>query len=67
MASYAFKIILDGTTDITDKVKSFRIEASLENYCRELTLDLVDEEFFDSIDFSQIPNEARIEVFTKVI
>jgi hypothetical protein len=62
---YGFKIMLDGN-DITDKVKSFTIESSLENYCRELTLDLADSVLYDTFDFSVIPETARIEVFTSI-
>lgn len=64
---YGWKFILDDTTDITDKVKSFTIEASLDSFCRELTLDLLDEDFYDTLDFSAIPEEPRIEVFTKIV
>jgi hypothetical protein len=67
MSKYAFKFILDGTIDITDKIKSFTIESSLDGYCRELSFDLLDEDFYDTLDFSQIPETARIEVFTSVV
>lgn len=63
--TYGWKILLDGT-DITDKVRSFSINSSLETFCRELTLDIMDETFFDSLDFSVIPETARIQVLTCV-
>ena len=63
---YGFLFLLDGV-DITDKVKSFTIESSLESYCRELTFDLWDEDFYDTLDFSIIPESARIEVFTRIV
>lgn len=63
---YGYKIILDGTIDITDKVKSFTIDCALENYCRELSFDLYDTVLFDSFDFSIIPEDTRIEVFTRI-
>jgi len=63
---YGFKFILDGTTDITDKIKSFTIESSLEGFCRELSFEVIDELFYDTLDFSSIPEVPRIEVFTKV-
>ncbi len=66
MSKYAFKFILDGTTDITDKIKSFSIESSLDAFCRELSFDLLDEDFYDTLDFSIIPETARIEVFTSI-
>lgn len=62
---YGYKFILNGTTDITDKVKSFNIEASLEMYCRELSFELTDEDLYDSFDFSIIPEAPSIEVFTR--
>ena len=63
---YGFLFLLDGI-DITNKVKSFTIESSLESYCRELTFDLWDEDFYDTLDFSIIPESARIEVFTRIV
>ncbi len=66
MSKYAFKFILDGITDITNKIKSFSIESSLDAFCRELSFDLLDEDFYDTLDFSIIPETARIEVFTSI-
>lgn len=66
MSKYAFKFLLDGTTDITDKIKSFTIESSLDAFCRELSFDLLDEDFYDTLDFSIIPETPRIEVFTSI-
>lgn len=67
MPDYGYKIILDDTTDITALVKSFSIECDMESYCRELSLELQDEDLFDTLDFSQIPEETRIEVFTRIL
>jgi hypothetical protein len=64
MSKYGFKFILDGSLDITDKVKSFTITSSLDSYCREISLELYDEAFYDSLNFSIIPESARLEVFT---
>ena len=66
MSKYAFLFMLDETTDITDKIKSFTIESSLESFCRELSFDLFDETFYDTLDFSIIPETTRIEVFTSI-
>lgn len=66
MSKYAFKFLLDNTTDITDKIKSFTIESSLDAFCRELSFDLLDEDFYDALDFSIIPETPRIEVFTSI-
>lgn len=65
-SKYGWKFILDGTTDITDKVTNFSIECSLETYCRELSLDLADDVLYDTLDFSVIPDTPRIEVFTAI-
>lgn len=65
MGDYGWKFVLDGTVDITDKVLSFNIESSLEMFCRELSLELADETFYDALDFSIIPESPRIEVFTR--
>ncbi len=65
MIEYGVKFILDGTTDITSEVVSFSILCDLENYCRELSFELADEELFDSFDFSTIPESPRVEVFTR--
>jgi hypothetical protein len=62
---YGWKILLDGA-DITDKTVSFIIESSLDSYCRELSLDILDETLYDSLIFSSIPETARIEVLTRV-
>jgi len=66
MSKYNFKFILDGTIDITDKIKSFEIESSLDGFCRELSFETNDQTFFDSLDFSAIPQTPRIEVFTSI-
>lgn len=63
---YGWKFILDNTTDITDKIRSFTIDSSLDSYCRELSFDLLDDQFFDTLDFSIIPDAPRIEVFTRI-
>jgi hypothetical protein len=62
---YGYKFILD-EVDITNKVKSFTIECSLESYCRELSFELVDSILFDTFDFSIIPDATRVEVFTRI-
>ena len=62
---YGYKFILDGTTDITDKVISFNIEAGLEMYCRELSFSISDEDMYDSFNFSIIPETPSVEVFTR--
>ena len=49
---YGWKFLLDDTVDITDKVKSFTIQSSLDSYCRELSFDTLDELFYDTLAFS---------------
>jgi hypothetical protein len=62
--SYSWKIILDGI-DISDKVSGFTITCAIDNFCREMTIDIADATFYGSPDFSQIPEETDIEIFTK--
>ena len=64
---YGWKFILDDTIDITDKIKSFSIETSMDSHCRELSFAISDVDFFDSFDFSIIPEETRVEVFTRIV
>ncbi len=51
--------------DISALVAGFSITASLEAYCRELTVDVIDRAFFDALDFSIIPQAPALEVFTR--
>lgn len=62
--SYSWKIELNGV-DISDKVSGFSITASLDNFCREMTLDINDSDTYDSLDFTQISEAPEIEIFTK--
>ena len=62
---YGYKILLDNI-DVTNKVKNFTINCSLDSYCRELSFDLYDFELYDSLDFSIIPEAPRVEVFTRI-
>jgi hypothetical protein len=65
VSRYNWQFLLDDT-DITDKIKSFTIESSLDSYCRELSFDTHDDLFYDTLDFSVIPEEPRIEVLTSI-
>lgn len=51
--------------DISALVAGFSITASLQAYCRELTVDVIDRAFFDALDFSSIPQAPSLEVFTR--
>ena len=62
---YAWKVEYN-SVDISDKISGFTITASLESFCREMTLDIADRDFYDNLDFSQISEEPEIEIFTKV-
>lgn len=62
---YGWKFLLDGV-DITNKVSTFSIETSLDMYCRELSFSLTDEALYYTFDFSVIPEEPRVEVFTRI-
>lgn len=61
---YSWKITLDGA-DISDKVSGFSVACSLENFCREMTLDINDPDLYAGLDFSQISESPEIEIFTK--
>lgn len=62
---YGWKIE-HNSVDISDKVTGFTISASLESFCREMTLDIADPSFYAGLDFSQISETPAIEIFTKV-
>ncbi len=64
--TYGYKFVLNGTTDITDKVSNFTIECGLDMYCRELSFELIDEDMYNDLIFSEIPETAAIEVFTRI-
>jgi len=63
--SYDWKIELD-SVDITDKVARFDIAADLSQYCRELTVEIADPDFYDDLDFSVLPSAPLLEVFTMI-
>ena len=63
--AYDWKIELDGV-DITDKVSRFQIDADLDQYCREVTVEIADPAYYASLDFSTIPSAPTLEVFTMV-
>jgi len=62
---YGWKFLLDDV-DITDKVVSFSITTGLDQFCRELSFELADEDLFDTFDFSIIPETPRVEVLTRI-
>lgn len=62
---YGIKVLLDGD-DITDKVSRLEITASLEAYCRELSLEIADPDLFDTFDFSTLPSNPTLEVQTRI-
>jgi len=61
---YAWKITLN-SVDISDQVSRFSIACSLDNFCREMTLDISDPDLYADLDFSQISESPEIEIFTK--
>jgi hypothetical protein len=63
--SYGWKITFEGD-DISDKVGRFSITASLESPFREMSLDIVDKDFYDSLDFSLLPETPQIEILTRI-
>ena len=62
---YGWKIEYNGD-DISDKVTGFSITASIESYCREMSLDIADPDFYANLDFSQVAEDPEIEIFTRV-
>ena len=61
---YGWKIEFNGV-DISGKISRFSITADLESYCREMTLDIADADLYSGLDFTQIPETAEIEIFTR--
>ena len=61
---YAWRVKLNGV-DISDQVAGFAITASLESFCREMTLDIADADLYAGLDFSRISEAPEIEIFTK--
>ena len=51
--------------DITAKCAGFSITASMNSFAREMTIDVIDKAFYDSIGFSSVPADPPIEIFTK--
>ena len=62
---YGWKIE-HNSVDISSKVSGFTITATLESYCREMTLDISDPTFYAGLDFTQVPETPAIEIFTKI-
>lgn len=63
---YDFKIEMETYGDITDKVSSFTITDSIDQYARELSMNIADAQFYNSFDFSAITRSGEVEVFTKI-
>ncbi|KKL90735.1 hypothetical protein LCGC14_1901720 [marine sediment metagenome] len=63
---YDFKIEMTGFGEITDKISSFQIIDSIEQYAREMTLNIEDSVFYDSLDFSAITSDPEITISTKI-
>ena len=62
---YSWKIELN-SVDISNKVDYFSILCSLNNFCRELTFNIIDKSIYDALDFTQLSESPEIEVFTKI-
>ena len=54
-------------TDITDKVARFTITASLQNFCREMILEIADPAFYAALPMTQIPENPSVEIFTSTV
>lgn len=62
---YGIRIELSGI-DITSKVSRFEITAAMDSYVRELSLDIADPDYYDTFDFSILPEAPTLEVFTRI-
>jgi len=62
---YGIKVEFDGS-DITDKVSRLEITAALDSYVREASVEIADEDLFDSINFGRIPDAPQLEIYTRV-
>lgn len=63
--AYGIKVLLEGT-DITDKVSRLEITSRLDAYCRELSLEIADEDLYDTISFGVLPTEPTLDVQTRI-
>lgn len=61
---YGWKIELN-SVDISDKVSRVSVLKNIENYCKEMTLDISDASLYSGFDFDQVPDSPEIEIFTK--
>ncbi len=52
--------------DITELCEGFTITASIMSFVREMNIDVIDRGFYDSIDFTVVPEDPPIEIFTKL-
>ncbi|MBW1778760.1 MAG: hypothetical protein JRJ54_14390, partial [Deltaproteobacteria bacterium] len=55
----------EAAVDITDKCEGFSVTARMDSFVREMTLDILDKDFYDGLDFTNIPESPEIEIFTK--
>jgi len=51
--------------DITALCDGFSITSRIDAFCREMSLDILDKDFYDELDFTEVPAEPQIEIFTK--
>lgn len=63
---YDFKVEMAGYGDITQKVSSFQITDNIEQYAREMTLNISDPVLYDGLDFSNITTIGEITLYTKL-
>lgn len=58
--------VLYNSVDISDKVESFDINRSLDQYCDEITITVNDATFYDALSFAQLPAAPLLQVYTRV-
>lgn len=61
---YGWQVKLDGV-DISDVVSRFSIDCSMDSFCREMTLDIMDADLYDGLDFTVLSDAAEIEILTR--
>jgi len=63
---YDFKIEYEGKGDITSKISQFTITDAMGQYAREMTIAIADFDFWNSFDFSEIPTDPTVTIYTKI-
>lgn len=65
--SYGFKVYLELSpiVDYSSKVKRFEITDEIDSFCREITLEIADKGLYALLDFTTLPENPQITVYTQ--